>query len=717
MNYIKLTKTFMLLLTFTIMMSACAEKKLNIPSVKNIKDINLKISKDGDITLNKSHVYKDGNKTTEQTIISENNSSKNYEIVPDFNKKDIKDITIKEDKAVKKAKIKIYGNKVKISVEDIPVNEFIDLVFSNVLKLNYTTSKEVSKMDSPITLSMSKEQSKQEVFEVVSKLLSFEGIGIKKDKGVFFISIQGSPQIQNSISGIYIGYGTTVNSSISDNEKIIQLVPYEYILPNEALKFIDFAGISTSHVSYVFLGRNFAMLKGKASDVKKAIKIIELVDRPSIRDKTTYLITLKDIDVEVFLERITDIFKANGISIGVTPKELGITLTAIPESNSLLAISPKKNWIDMLLYWKRKLDVQSEITHEPKFYIYKVKNRKADKLAKVLNAILNLKKTKRTSSKNKKLKIKKSRLSNQVSRKRRRVSSGTIQADLDTNILMMQLLPSEYRELLPLIETLDVLPLQVLAEVTLAEVTLTDNFNLGFEHAIRNNDSGKGLTNLSTLVSTLGGNGFAATYNSKEIDITVNALAQNKLLSILSKPKILILNNQTGSINVGQQIPVITSEASATDLTAGNTPSVLRNVKYRSTGVTVGLTPTINSNGILTMAVNLQLSEAQLNDTSRIDSPLIVNRSLSTNLILKNGETVLLGGLISKNKSTSDGGVPILMDIPWLGNIFKTQSETFVKTELIILIKPSIISAPMEMTEKTKKYRSMLRLLDKYSLF
>jgi general secretion pathway protein D len=282
---------------------------------------------------------------------------------------------------------------------------------------------------------------------------------------------------------------------------------------------------------------------------------------------------------------------------------------------------------------------------------------------------------------------------------------------------MMQLLPSEYRELLPLIKKLDALPLQVLVEVTLAEVTLTDNFNLGFEHALRNNNAATTRSTQAVVYSSLGGSGFAATYNSKNLDTVINSYAEDKLLSILSKPKIVILNNSSGSINVGTQIPIVTSEASSNDISTSTDPSILRNISYRNTGVVISLSPTINSNGILTMNINLQLSEAQLNDTSSIDSPLIINRSLSTTLTLKDSQTVMLGGLISKNNSVTDSGVPYLREIPYIGSIFKSKSKKVVKTELIMLIKPFIIKTPTQMQQNTQKYKSILKLLEKYSLY
>ena len=235
---------------------------------------------------------------------------------------------------------------------------------------------------------------------------------------------------------------------------------------------------------------------------------------------------------------------------------------------------------------------------------------------------------------------------------------------------------------------------------------MTDTFSLGFEWAIRN----RGLDVVDTLNVVGGGSGLGVVFQGSKIDSTINAFAEDKLLDIVSKPKLLILNNETGSINVGTQVPIITGESSAMDIgsTAGS-PSIMRNVSYRTTGVIVGFTPTINSRGILTMSIDLSLSEAQLNDTSTIDSPLIIDRALGTVAVVRSGDTIMIGGLISSNNSESDGGIPLLKDIPWLGTLFKSVGYKKVKTELIILIRPTIIKTPQEMQRVTRAFKALLQ--------
>ena len=289
----------------------------------------------------------------------------------------------------------------------------------------------------------------------------------------------------------------------------------------------------------------------------------------------------------------------------------------------------------------------------------------------------------------------------------------TVTADLDTNILMLKLTPKDYKILLPFIKQLDKLPLQTLVEVTVADVDMTNTFSLGFEHAISTKSAGlvKDILNV-----TGGGSGLGIIFKGNHLQTTINAYAAKKMLNIISKPKLLILNNKSGNINVGTQVPIITSQVSAADLNSANKPSINQNITYKSTGIILNITPTINSNNVVTMQISITLSGAQLNDTSSINSPIIINRSLQTTAVVHSGDTILLGGLISQNKSKSKSGVPFLKNIPLIGKIFTSNSTKTTKSELIMLIRPIIIKTPQDINTQTYKFKKILKYIDSYDL-
>ena len=144
-------------------------------------------------------------------------------------------------------------------------------------------------------------------------------------------------------------------------------------------------------------------------------------------------------------------------------------------------------------------------------------------------------------------------------------------------------------------------------------------------------------------------------------------------------------------MTVGTQVPIITTQQTAPDGTIGGTSNILQQVQYRDTGITLSISPIVNSSQRVELTIAQEVSDAQNNDKSDIQSPIILTRSFDTTLSIDDGETVLLAGLISENYSKGNSGVPYLKDIPLLGNLFKSESQAVSKTELIVLLTPYII--------------------------
>jgi general secretion pathway protein D len=157
-------------------------------------------------------------------------------------------------------------------------------------------------------------------------------------------------------------------------------------------------------------------------------------------------------------------------------------------------------------------------------------------------------------------------------------------------------------------------------------------------------------------------------------------------------------------------VPVLTGQIAAAGIT---TPTggatVLQNVQYQSTGIILKVKPLINTEGLLTLSHNLEVSEAEPNTTSSVSSPAISTRKISTNIVAANGESVMLGGLISENKQITDNKVPFLGDVPLLGYLFKNNSQTLSRTELVIILTPTVITNVEDATRVTKEFREKLK--------
>lgn len=690
-------------------MSLEPKPKPKLQDLQHLQSAHYQLNKKGKLVLQKKYVLKNkAGKILKQKIVQEPSIQR----VPLFDKNYKKQLSLN---AKAKKQIIVHGGRVKVSVESIPLNQFVNLVFGSVLKLNYTLSQSVKKMTNPITLNMQTTQKASQFYNVVKKILFLNGVQVDDENNMFFIhkSSQNNTNGLNNVS--YIGYGRSLPANLDPDKEVLLFVPYNYIKPFNAATMLRQAGIGPDAVKFYYYINGIQTMKGKAYAVRKALKLVRLLDRPYLTGKIPYLISFKNIEVKKFVSKMKTIYALNGINVVNTPSKGGIVMMPIKELNMLYVITPKREWLKMLLFWKNKLDVPMHVKETPRLYIYHVKNRKASNLANALKKLLGLQAaTLRTTIK------KKSDIAKQkISPKQISTQSGfllpnegyrpTITADLDTNILMLKLTPRDYKRLLPVIKDLDKLPLQTLVGVTVASVDMTHNFSLGFEHAISNQSAGfvKNILNI-----TGGGNGLGVIFKGNYLQSIVNAYAQKQMLNVISEPKLLILNNKTGNINVGTQVPIITSQVSTPDVVSTTSPTINQNITYKNTGIIVSITPTINSNGVLTMTISITLSSAQLNNTSNISSPLIINRSLQTTAVVKSGDTILLGGLISQNKSKTRGGVPFLKDIPFIGDIFASDSTKTTKSELIILIHPVIINTPQQINSQTYKFKKILKYIN-----
>jgi general secretion pathway protein D len=173
----------------------------------------------------------------------------------------------------------------------------------------------------------------------------------------------------------------------------------------------------------------------------------------------------------------------------------------------------------------------------------------------------------------------------------------------------------------------------------------------------------------------------------------------------------LILDRQEASFQVGDLVPTITQSATST-ITAG--APVVNNVQYQPTGVILSVTPHINSGGLVTLDIEQEVSDVVPTTTSTINSPTFQQRRIKTKVMVQDGETISLAGLISEKKSQGNSGVPYLQDIPVFGTLFSTKNNNRDRTELLVLLTPRVVHDQREakaMTEELKRKLSPSSIL------
>ncbi len=640
--------------------------------------------------------------------------------------KDVVPIKIEEKpRVIKKYEIKLPSKgKVQISVENMPVYDFVNLVFGKILNVNYVISPDVQRVPKKITLNMTEPMNPKDFLYFVMDLMESYQIAIKYSNGIFKIEkLIRRPQQKPVFSfNIYIGASIP---QVPDDAEITQIIPTYYVKPEKLNYTITLftKGLKDINISVIRYTDAF-IISGKAGKVKKIASIILSLDKPYFVDKFIYYVKLEYIDVDEFVDNIKNILKTVGIPTAEMANEVGISFVPIKSINSLLIVSPKKEWVNSVIYWKEQLDVLESLEMEQRIFVYKPKNRSAEDLKNILTSLVEAKtsptknvtqktpvQTKKTAKPKKKVERPKTEIEKQLS-----TISGEVNIVVDEgrNTLIISAYPNDYKKIKEVLEKLDAPPKQVLIEVTIAEITLKDELQFGLEWYFKH--SGDAHIGEIRTLGGLGVGGAGLVYSifgrGSKFNAIFNAFAKKNLINIVSTPHIIVLDGKDANINVGTEVPVVSSETTAPDLTGGGQqPSILRNVQYRSTGVILSVKPVVLSEGMLNIEISQELSEAQNNTVSNIDSPIILNRSIKTNLTLKSGDTVLLGGLISTNNSRGESKVPILGDIPYIGHLFKTNSKGLTKTELVIQITPYILNDSDELDAITKKFMEASHLM------
>ena len=271
-----------------------------------------------------------------------------------------------------------------------------------------------------------------------------------------------------------------------------------------------------------------------------------------------------------------------------------------------------------------------------------------------------------------------------------------IVADAATNSLLIRSTARDYRQLLTTISQLDVVPLQVMVNAVIAQITLTDDtkFGVDWSRVAASEEMNPISTSTTTdfVPSTLGGLMFTKGFldGSARVEATLNAIAVNNDVRLLARPSLTVSNNQEGEIQIGAEVPVEAGQA----LGPGGVSTT--NIQYRPTGIELYITPQINDDGVVNMIIRQVLSSVDAGSGGVGGNPVFNNQEISTTVVVRNGENVVLGGLIQDDNELLNTGVPFLNRVPGLGNLFSYQQNNQERRELFIVLRPEIINLNQE---------------------
>jgi len=591
--------------------------------------------------------------------------------------------------------ITLPAGKLTVNADALALNRFIHLALVDVLKLTIDIDPAVAKRIDEVTLHVGEAVTSAELLIMIEEVLSFYDVGLARSNDI--MHVLPASKIDAAMPAI----ANSQNKALAQLGRVMEFIPLKYASPNEVLSFArQFIDAKTPGSLLTYARFNAVLVIGKTAQIQRFRQAIAMVDRPSLKDKYLRLVYPVYWDVAQLTQTLTETLQAQGIPFEAQNIRGGIKLIPISEINAMMIVSPDKAWLSSALGMIKKLDIPKAIKQEQKHFIYLVKNTKASDLGKIISRVISGKGAPLTDSyktaKGLKSKDTAPMESKKIAESISPVASQgrlAIIIDKERNALIFVGKAKDYRDILPLLQQLDKPAYQVLIEATIAEVKVNDAASFGVEFGA----SGGNVGNLKGTISTAGGLGVGSAglvYNLVNADgllrVKMNALASQGKARILASPRLLAINNEIAHIQIGDQIAILSQEVGNATASTDTDTALLRSFTYVDTGIILDVTPTIYQDGQVRLKIYQEVSTP---GASSNNTPPISKRSVKTELVAQSGQTVMIGGLISRNQTKNDVKVPILGDIPLLGHLFASTSTTDNDSELIILITPHIIKS------------------------
>ncbi len=604
--------------------------------------------------------------------------------------------------------------KISLNFDNADIYEVINAL-SDSLGINYIIDPAIK---GRVNIHTSTEIDKDRLLPILETIFEMNNIALV-ESGDFY-KIVPIKEAKKEIMDFYIGKST--GDIVSHDRMIIQVVPLEYVEASETQKLLK-PFISRGGDLFDYQQGNYLVIAETAANIRKLLSLINLVDVDLFEQTDIRFFPVKNAPVDDLAKELQDIFSSVGISKS-PEKGIGLKFIPIERVSCILTVSSILGILDRVQHWLEVLDTV-DVKAEEQIFIYFVENGKADEIADVLHKVYGEGK----SEKDQKAVIRRTKQTKGKA-PQQSVTTATIQGEINivtdeaTNSIIVRATPHDYNIIKKTILQLDMIPKQVLIEVLIAEVSLSGDTEFGVEWALlsdraeiggyKGQDKAGidfGIGGLGTDLSKNLGRGFTYRFDSNRLQAFLVAQASKNKLNILSSPHILATDNKEARIEVGQEVPIITSEYVPQDVEANTSTS--RSIEYRSTGVILTVTPRINEKGLVAMDISQEVSEAQPVVSGGIQSPVISNRKAETSLVVQDGQTIVIGGLIKDQSNQTVSGVPILSSIPLLSYLFSDTKNKTDKTELIILITPHVVSNVEEARSTTTGLKDKLKQIKK----
>lgn len=420
-----------------------------------------------------------------------------------------------------------------------------------------------------------------------------------------------------------------------------------------------------------------------------------------------------------------------------------LRIIPIERTNSVMIVTPRAAYLDEARRWLEKFDQPGGNSPDAQLFVYAVQNGNAKHLASVLNGLFGgASTTPQVTSSGVAPGLRQNTASSTgfAASGTGMAASGTdtkttatgstgaaaqggltsfslsaalrVMADEINNAVLVFGTRAEYDKVEATLRRLDVPPTQVLIEASIIEVTLNDDLQYGLQWVFT--DGARGSSNLlgTGMLSTVAGAVFGSTpagfsytlrNSSGDVRAVLNALADKSLVKVISSPSLMVMDNHTASISVGNQQPVKMGTTTSGLVTQDN-------IQYKDTGVNLSVTPSVNAGNMVTMDLNQSVTDVGQIDVAT-GQRAFLQRQFTSRVAVRSGESLVLGGLIRDNQTSGKTGLPVLQDIPLLGALFGANKSQTARTELVVVITPRVVRTTQDVREIGQDLKDRMKTL------
>jgi len=635
----------------------------------------------------------------------------------------------------------VQDQGITLNFVNADVRDVAKAILGDYLKLNYEIGSNVT---GNVTIQTNAPLPRARVLPALEQALGLSGMALVENKGLYKIV---------PIADAHRNMGAAEAPSAAKAGYGVDIIHVKYVSATDLQKLLQ-PLFGTDTTISADPTRNVLIVEGTGEARQTVAEDAALFDADWLSGMKFELFTPEHMDADELAKELTQVL--GGLN---NPAAAVVKLLPIERLNAVLAIAPQQRLLEQLGAWVTRLDKPGK-GNDKKIFVYYVQNGRASDLANTLIRTLfgNSGSTAQsnataTTAPSNPFASSTSTTANGLNEfapaqasaptpaspapspeepvsspstptgpydtiegvNRQGLNSVHITADETNNALVILATPREYGVIEDALHQLDVAPVQVLLEASIAEVTLNKQTQYGLQYFFQHGNSQWTLSNSASPMISPSFPGFSYIFaNGNDIQVVLNALGTISNVNVISSPEVLVLNNQTAQLEVGDQVPVLTAQSVGT---VGTNSPVVNAIQYLDTGIILKVTPRVNRGGSVMMDISQEVSGVNNSSASTIGSPTIQQRKITSSVSIGDGQTIALGGLFTDQVTNGNSGIPFLQDIPLLGSLFGTTTDNHTKTELMVLITPHVVDnmrkAQAVTDELKRKLEEIQPLLDK----